>query len=118
MTDKDVGPAMEDPAKKFYKGVDFPGLRQDWRVPNPVPFLTRLRVALERGVLTAAQYGLALAIVLGVAWFAFVEYTQVRAWARNGQAAYEWAVKMDAQAQQARQAQAPKPEATPEPTPE
>ena len=87
-----------------------------WSVPNPIPFRTRLRIELERGILLAARWGVAVVILGGLAWFAFMEYSGVRAWARNGQAAYEWAVKTDAEMKQAQQPQPPAaPEATPEP---
>jgi hypothetical protein len=48
----------------------------------------RVTAALADGVVLAAKYGLALALILGGSWLFFVEYLGVRQNAAKGAAAY------------------------------
>lgn len=48
----------------------------------------RIREALKDGLVLAAKYGLALALILGGSWLFFVEYLGVRQNAVKGAAAY------------------------------
>jgi hypothetical protein len=51
-------------------------------------FRERLTRATQDGVVLAAKYGLALALILGGSWLFFVEYLGVRQNAAKGAAAY------------------------------
>ena len=82
------------------------------RVASPIR--SRLRDALEAGILLGVKWGIALAIMLMIVATAARDYWIVRERARNGQAAFEFILQ---QTQQPRSAPSPAPTAPPSPKP-